>query len=136
VESAWRDIVQAAGVPAVIHCCSAQPPLRLMRDAGAVAVSVDLSLLTARTALDELGELLDGGTGLFAGAVPSTGAGAPSPVSAADAVSGLWRRLGLPVDQLARQVVVTPTCGLAGATPGYARAAIAACVEGARRFED
>jgi methionine synthase II (cobalamin-independent) len=135
VETAWRDIVAAVGAPVVLHCCAADPPLRLMRDAGAVAVSIDVTILGDRTsALDELGELLDAGVGLFAGVVPSTGTRA-SGVAAADAVGGLWRRLGFPQERAAEQIVVTPTCGLAGATPGYARAALAACVKAARRLD-
>jgi hypothetical protein len=82
-----------------------------------------------------LGELLDAGMGLFAGVVPTTGTGPPSAVAAADTVMSLWRRLGFPPESAAAQVVVTPTCGLAAATPGYARAAIAACVEAGRRLE-
>ncbi len=136
VESALRDLVSAAGVPMIVHCCAARPPLRLFRDAGATAVSVDLSQIDSAAApLDELGELLDGGVGLFAGVVPSTGTRSPSAVNAADAVAHLWRRLGFPAEQAAAQVVVTPSCGLAGATPDYARAALVACAEAGRRLQ-
>jgi methionine synthase II (cobalamin-independent) len=136
VEPALRAIVEAAGVPVVIHCCAPHAPLRLFREAGAVAVSVDLSLVgSTAQSLDTLGELLDAGSGLLAGVVATTGTRAPSAVAAADAVMALWRRLGLPIEQAAAQVVVTPTCGLAGATPNYARAALAACVEAGHRLE-
>jgi methionine synthase II (cobalamin-independent) len=136
VESALRDLVQSVAVPVVIHCCASNPPLRLMRDAGAVAVSVDLNLVGAGTAaLDELGELIDTGVGLFAGVVPTSGTRPPSAVAAADAVTAVWRRLGFPPEQATAQVVVTPTCGLAVATHAYARSALAACVEAARRLE-
>lgn len=136
VESVWRDLVREVAVPVVFHCCAANPPLRLFQAAGATAVSMDITLAAGTTqALDELGALLDAGVGLFAGVVPTRG-GRPSSVAAADAVSGLWRRLGFPAEQASRQVVVTPTCGLAGATPAYARAALAACAEAARRIED
>jgi methionine synthase II (cobalamin-independent) len=136
VESALRDVVSAVGVTVVIHCCAAEPPLRLFRDAGAAAVSVDLAVTGSTTqAQDELGELVDARMGLFAGVVPSAGSGRPSAVAAADAVTGLWRRLGFAPERAAAQVVVTPTCGLAGATPAYARAALATCVEAARRLE-
>jgi methionine synthase II (cobalamin-independent) len=136
VESALRDIIVASAVPVVIHCCAADPPVRLFRDAGATAVAVDLARVGSSTAaLDELGELLDAGTGLLAGVVPATGSHPPSAVAAADTVTGLWRRLGLPAESAAVQVVVTPTCGLAGATPSYARAAISACVEAGRRLQ-
>jgi len=85
-----------------------------------------------------LGEALDAGTGLFAGAVPSTGAaGAPAlDKAAADQVLDLWNKLGFPLRQLPGQVVVTPACGLAGATPGYARAATTAARDAARRLTD
>jgi methionine synthase II (cobalamin-independent) len=136
VESALRHIISTAGAPVIVHCCAAQPPLRLFRDAGASAVAVDLALIDqATTAQDELGELIDGGVGLLAGAVPSTGTRSPSSTSAADAVTNLWRRLGFPPELAAAQVVVTPACGLAGATPDYARAALVACVEAGRRLQ-
>jgi hypothetical protein len=53
-------------------------------------------------------------------------------------VVDLWRRMGWPAapsggrDDIAGQVVLTPACGLAGASPGYARAALAHCREAAR----
>jgi hypothetical protein len=39
-------------------------------------------------------------------------------------VQGWWRELGFPAEQLAGAVTLTAACGLAGATPGYARAAM------------
>jgi hypothetical protein len=36
----------------------------------------------------------------------------------------LWRRLGLPPAACAEQTVITPACGLAGATPAQARDAL------------
>ena len=136
VESALRNLINAAGVPVIVHCCAEQPPLRLFRDAGASAVAVDIAMIDSATAAqDELGELIDGGVGLLAGAVPTTGTTPPLSTHAADAVTSLWRRLGFPPERAAAQVVVTPTCGLAGATPDYARAALAACTEAGRRLE-
>jgi len=46
----------------------------------------------------------------------------------------LWRRLGFAPERLAEVIVVTPSCGLAGASPSYARDALQACVELARRL--
>ena len=43
----------------------------------------------------------------------------------------LWRRLGLPLATLPDQAVITPACGLAGASPAQARAALARCREAA-----
>jgi len=129
-------VIDAAGVPVVVHCCAPDAPITLLREAGAAAVAVDLAQLGS--ALDPLGEALDAGTGLFAGAVPSTGAaGAPAlDKAAADQVLDLWNKLGFPLRQLPGQVVVTPACGLAGATPGYARAATTAARDAARRLTD
>jgi methionine synthase II (cobalamin-independent) len=136
-EAALKSIIDAVGVPVIVHCCADDPPLRLLRDAGAAAVAVDLDRLgSTAAALDELGEVIDAGVGLLAGVVPSTGTSRPSAVAAADKIKDLWRRLSFPAGRAADQVVVTPTCGLAGATQAYARAALAGCVEAARRLDE
>ena len=54
----------------------------------------------------------------------------------ADSVTDVWQKLGFPLPRLPEQVVVTPACGLAGATPAYARAALTTAVEAARRLTD
>jgi hypothetical protein len=86
--------------------------------------------------------------------VPATGpeatgadagrADAPQPPSArqtAERVIELWRRMGWPAARgsadtgpgsVAAQVVLTPACGMAGATPEYARDAMTRCREAAR----
>ena len=43
----------------------------------------------------------------------------------------MWRRLGLPLATAAPQAVITPACGLAGASPAHARSALARCYEAA-----
>lgn len=130
---ALRSIVDAAGAPVVVHCCAPRVPVRLFRDAGAAAVAIDLDLVGD---MDALGEILDGGLGLLAGAVPPVGATAPPATDVAARIRRLWRDLGLPAGRLPDQVVVTPACGLAGASPAYARAAQAACREAGRRLAD
>ncbi|MBX6358108.1 MAG: methionine synthase, partial [Micromonosporaceae bacterium] len=120
----------------VVHCCAPRAPVDLIRSAGAVAVGLDLALVED---LDPLGEALDAGLGLFAGAVAATApqdARPPSSAEVADRVRGLWGRLGFPPSTVADQVVVTPACGLAGANPEYARAALRACRETGRRLSD
>lgn len=145
-------IIDGVGVPVIVHCCAPGVPLPLIRAAGAAAVAADLTLLTE---LDPLGEAIDAGLGLFAGAVPTTqrapsaatptatpappptlaaAAAAPTSAAAAEAVRTLWSKLGFPPEQAAGQVVVTPACGLAGATVQYARAALAACRDAGRRL--
>ncbi|MCG5450206.1 methionine synthase [Micromonospora hortensis] len=129
-----RTVVEAVGVPTLVHCCAPDVPLELIRSTGAVAVALDLDLVTK---LDPLGEAIDAGLGLLAGAAPTrppSAGGAPTSAQIADRVRQVWDRLGFPRRQLAEQVVVTPACGLAGATPEYARAVLAACRDAGRRL--
>ncbi|WP_100444558.1 uroporphyrinogen decarboxylase/cobalamine-independent methonine synthase family protein [Glycomyces xiaoerkulensis] len=132
-----REVVDAVGVPAVVHCCDPGVPLRLLREAGAQAVSLDLTRVDFddASAVDELGEHLDGGGRLIAGAVPSTGTAEPGLADrATDLILELWHRLGFEPERLPRQVSVTTTCGMAAASPGYARAAMEAAREAAGRL--
>ncbi len=138
-ETALRSIVEAVGVPVVVHCCAPGVPVGLVRAAGAAGVSLDIGLLSGTDDFDALGELIDGGGALFAGAVPAVDpadGGRPSSAWVADRVRALWSQLGFPQDRVAEQVVVTPTCGLAGATPDYARAVLKVCVESGRRLAE
>ncbi|SCL29524.1 Cobalamin-independent synthase, Catalytic domain [Micromonospora nigra] len=131
-----RTVVEAVGVPAVVHCCAPDVPLELIRSAGAVGVALDLTLLSD---FDPLGEAVDAGLGLLAGAAPtrpSPAGRAPTSAEVADRVRQVWDRLGFPRRRLAEQVVVTPACGLAGATPEYARAVLAACRDAGRRLHE
>jgi hypothetical protein len=47
-------------------------------------------------------------------------------------VQAWWRELGFDAEQLSGAVTLTPSCGLAGATPAYARAAMTHVSEAAR----
>jgi hypothetical protein len=142
VEGALRDVVAAAGTPVIAHSCAPAVPFGLLRRAGLVGISFDARLLTEGE-YDAIGEAVEAGTALFAGVVPGADSGAgPAPAQLsdpADSVSGvrsLWRRLGLPPGALGESVVVTPSCGLAGASPAYARRALAHCVKAARTLVD
>jgi methionine synthase II (cobalamin-independent) len=134
--AALRTVVEAVGVPVVLHSCGPDVPLQVVRDAGAAAVSLDLSLLTD---LDPVGEAIEAGLGLFAGAAPTLpppGGRGPSSKQIAERVRTLWQRLGFPATRLPQQVVVTPACGLAGAPAPYARAVLKDCREAARRLAE
>ena len=139
VEQALRELVAAAGeAPVVVHCCAPRVPFALLRRAGVAGISFDAGLLTEGE--DEaIGESVEGGTALFAGVVPGVGDGSDAlsdPGSSVEGIRSLWRRLGLSPGLLAESVVVTPSCGLAGASPAYARAALAHCVRAARSLAD
>jgi methionine synthase II (cobalamin-independent) len=125
-EAALRAVARAAGAPLVLHCCAARPPVALLHRAGAAGLSLDLS--TLGPADDEaLGTALEAGVALLAGLVPAVDAELSAPAATVVPVRRLWGRLGLAAEELAARVVVTPTCGLAGASPAHARAALASC---------
>ncbi len=119
-EATLRDVLSVAGDGGrVVHCCAADAPLKLMRDAGADAISIDAALLR-RSDYDALGEAIDAGTSLWLGVLPATEA-AVSLDRARDAVRTLWSALGFARSAAAESVVVTPACGLAGAGQPYVR---------------
>ncbi len=153
--SALTSVIEAAATPVVVHCCAPDAPIGLFREAGAAAVAIDLDLLKD---LDPLGEVLEAGLGLFAGALSTNPAPAKSSeradrgaradrdtdaaptaaasTRAADRVRKLWAMLGFSVNDLSEQVVITPACGLAGLTPVAARRAMTTVREAARRLAD
>ncbi|MFF1684285.1 MULTISPECIES: methionine synthase [unclassified Streptomyces] len=135
VESALREVVSVHDGPVVVHSCAPDVPFALLRRAGADAISFDFSLLTERDD-DAIGEAVEAGTRLFAGVVPGTDSPLSDPAGSVMGVRTLWRRLGLNPGSLAESVTVTPACGLAGASPAYARAALAHCVRAARSLAD
>ncbi|MEU9589729.1 methionine synthase [Streptomyces sp. NPDC048193] len=136
VEATLRDTVGVHGEgPVVVHSCAPDVPFALLRRAGVAGISFDFSLLTERDD-DAIGEAVEGGTRLFTGVVPGTDGPLSDPAGSVMGVRTLWRRLGLHPGLLAEAVTVTPSCGLAGASPEYARRALAHCVRAARSLAD
>ncbi|MER5547484.1 methionine synthase [Streptomyces sp. NPDC001118] len=136
VEATLREVIAVHGDgPVIVHSCAPDVPFALLRRAGAAAVSFDFSLLTERDD-DAIGEAVEGGTRLFAGVVPGTDGPLSDPAGSVMGVRTLWRRLGLHPGLLTEAVTVTPACGLAGASPAYARQALAHCVRAARSLAD
>ncbi|WP_231591166.1 methionine synthase [Saccharothrix sp. ST-888] len=134
-EEQLRDLVRALDVPVVVHSCAPQVPIPLLRRAGVAGVSLDFSLLTERED-EDLGEAVEAGTVILAGVVPSTDEGLSDPAGSVQGVRRLWRRLGFAPELLGRRVLVTPTCGLAGASPSYARRALSLSVKAAQSLVD
>ena len=136
------QVVASTGKYTVVHSCSTAVPFGLIRAAGADALSFDLSQLR-RGDEDAVAEAAEAGLGLLTGIMPAVPAsdapGGPGPTGpgdgsaearrAAERVIRLWRRLGLPLDTCPEQAVITPSCGLAGASPGQARDALTRCRE-------
>lgn len=136
IEATLRDVIGVHGDgPVVVHSCAPDVPFALLRRAGVAAISFDFSLLTERDD-DAIGEAVEDGTRLFAGVVPGTDGPLSDPAGSVMGVRTLWRRLGLHPGLLAEAVTVTPSCGLAGASPEYARKALAHCAQAARSLAD
>jgi hypothetical protein len=126
-----ETLVSAGAIP-IAHCCAGAPPISLFAEAGFRAVSLDATLLTERDD-DAIGETVEAGLGLFLGLVPSLDVDPmPRMSELASPARRLWSRLGFAPENLARDVVVTPTCGLAGASPSWPKMAYHASVEVAR----
>jgi hypothetical protein len=87
------------------------------------AVSVDVSTLTAAD-LDGVGEFVDSGRTVLLGVVPTAAPERrPSVEEVAKAAVAVTDRLGFAREVLRDRIGITPACGLAGATPEWARIA-------------
>jgi methionine synthase II (cobalamin-independent) len=132
VEAELTAAVDALPAPVVVHCCAARLPWPLLQATGLAGISFDLGLVQD---LDAVGTAVDAGTHLLAGVVPGTDATLPAPGATASRVRAWWNELGFAADQLPGAVTLTPSCGLAGASPAHARAAMAHVREAARYLE-
>jgi methionine synthase II (cobalamin-independent) len=130
-EDGLRRVIEATDAFPIVHSCAPRTPYGLLRAAGAKAISVDAGSL--RGADEEaIGEAVEGGTGFLLGVVPGTDTRLRAPKESLSRVQELWRRLGFSPRVLAEGVVITPACGLAGASPAYVRHALKHCREAAR----
>ena len=117
--------VLAATDHTVIHCCASDPPLDLMGEAGALSIDASLPMDT-----DRLGELLEQGRGLLLGVVPGMEGALPTVKEIVETVRRLRDRAGV------TELTLTPTCGMAGATEGYVRAAVKRLVEASEAVKE
>ena len=125
------DAVHAAGGIAVIHCCAPNPPISVMSSAD--MLSFDLTLSFDK---DQVGELLDQGTAMLFGVVDTTPRDVPSVQvvgeAAARRVQNTLERWGFDVSEVGARIMLTPTCGLAHASPTWSRTAYAALTDAGR----
>jgi methionine synthase II (cobalamin-independent) len=148
VQDRLSQVLASTSAYTVVHCCATAVPFGIIQAAGADGLAFDLSQLR-RGEEDRVAEAAEAGMGVLTGvvaAVPAPDAGADGPDHAgptgpgdgsagaretAERVIRLWRRLSLPLATCAEQAVITPACGLAGASPSQARAALTRCREAA-----
>lgn len=127
-------VIANVDAPVVVHCCAGSAPLSLFADAGASAVGVELA---SGLDLDEVGTLVEADVALWLGVVPSLGPGVPPAVREVLApVRQMWRQLSFAADRLPAVVSLTPVCGLAGASEGWARTALRLVAQSARALAE
>jgi methionine synthase II (cobalamin-independent) len=132
-----------SGARTWIHCCAANPPMDVLRRSGAAGISLDLSLLTPAI-VTEVGEAIDDNVLLALGVIPGTGDPGPDTAStarswgeqSAKTVVERLHRWGFGVEEIANRIVLTPSCGLAGAHPMWVRVAYAALRESGRLIRE
>ena len=124
----FAAVEESGGVP-ILHSCAPGLPIALVRGAGARGVSVDLDVLDA-SSYDPLAEAVESGERVLLGAVPSTDPATPPTAKAVtERVHRLLDMLGL---EPTPALVVTPGCGLADASPSWARTALSLARQAAR----
>ena len=112
--------ITAAGAEAWVHSCAPQTPWALVAGTGVAGLSADLDQVGAGD-LDTFAEALEAGRTAALGVVPSTDPDAePSDARVTERVQRLLDMLGLDPEVVREQLVITPTCGLAGASPSWA----------------
>ena len=128
--------VAAAGAEVSVHSCATALPWKALQRSSIVAISVDVTTLAAAD-LDAIAEFVESGRAVVLGAVSSsTPARRPSAEEVATAVVAVTDRLGFGRSVLRDRIGVTPACGLAAATPQWARTAIGLARRAAEDFAD
>ncbi len=118
------DAVTESGAEPVLHCCAPGVPWALLRQTPIEAVSFDLDLVTPEE-YDDVAAWVEAGRSVWLGAVPSVEpARYPSDADVTRRVLSWWNDLGFTDVERLPETVVTPTCGLAGASPAWARRAL------------
>lgn len=128
VVAALARVLGQEGAAAVgVHCCAGALPVDVLVEADAGFLALDVAQLGG-SGWEQVAGAVEAGVRLWAGL----------DLAASDPPAGLlerWQQLGLPPSRL-DDLGVTPTCGLAGATPDAARAATRAAVTVAARLAE
>jgi 5-methyltetrahydropteroyltriglutamate--homocysteine methyltransferase len=114
----------AAGAEVSVHSCATALPWKVLQRSNISAVSVDAGTLGAAD-LDAIAEFVESGRVVVLGVVSSsTPTRLPAVEEVAAAVVAITDRLGFSRSVLRDRIGITPACGLAAATPQWARTAI------------
>jgi methionine synthase II (cobalamin-independent) len=130
------ECVATVGAEVALHSCAAELPWKLLQRSTISAVSLDVTTLSADD-LDGIGEFVESGRTVMLGVLTTTAPEhKPSAEDVAKSAASITDRLGFPRSVLRERVGITPACGLAGATPGWARKAIELAQQTADAFAD
>ena len=128
--------VAAVGADVVLHSCAPELPWNLLQRSTIGAVSVDAGTLRGAD-LEGIAAFVESGRTVMLGVVPGTAPERrPSAEEVATAVVAVTDRLGFGRSALRDRIGVTPACGLADATPQWARTAIGLARKAAEAFAD
>lgn len=121
--------IAGSGATPIVHCCASDVPVEFLRRVGAGGVSVDLDVLAAAS-YDGLAQAWEAGEWVLLGVVPTSAA----ELTVANVAQRVERFLDMTGLDLTERLVVTPACGLAGASPAWARTALRLVAEAAREL--
>jgi methionine synthase II (cobalamin-independent) len=114
----------AAGADVCVHSCASSIPWKVLQNSSIDAVAVDAGTLRAAD-LDAVAEFVESGRVVLLGVVPSSApARRPAVEEVAKNVVAVTDRIGFGRSVLRDRIGVTAACGLAAATPEWARTAI------------
>lgn len=126
--------VTDAGAEPWVHSCAGDTPWALVRGAGAQGLLADPAVVDG-TGHDALAGALEAGLVVGLGVLPSTDpSSAPTDAQVTERVLRWLDMLGLDPAEIGDRLLVTPSCGLAGATPAWSRRALELAAAAARNL--
>jgi methionine synthase II (cobalamin-independent) len=132
----FDDCVTTVGADVAVHSCASGLPWNMLARTAVAALSVDVSTLVAED-LDGIGEFVESGRAVMLGVIPSTAPDTrPSAEEIAKGAAAVTDRLGFARSVLRERIGITPACGLAGATPEWARIAVELAQKAADAFAE
>ncbi|OBK96133.1 methionine synthase [Mycobacterium asiaticum] len=135
-ETLLQTCVDTIDSDLLLHSCAPDLPWEMLQRTGIRALSVDAGTLRPAD-LDGIAAFVESGRTIVLGVVPAIAPERrPSAEEVAQAVVAVTDRLGFGRAALRDRVGVTPACGLAGATPEWARTAIGLARRAAEAFTD
>lgn len=130
------DCARIVGGDVALHCCGPNVPWDLLQRSLFRSLSIGAGRPSAAD-LDGMAALVESGRTVVLGVLPATAPPRrPAAEEVATALTAVTDRLGFARTALRDRIGVTPACGLAGATPAWARTAIELARRAAQLFAE